>query len=43
MSTGDRVADAQAELDQALALAKKGQRGEAGRHAVRAYEILYFS
>jgi hypothetical protein len=43
ISTGERVADAQTELDQALSLVEAGQRGEAGRHAVRAYELLYFS
>jgi multimeric flavodoxin WrbA len=43
ISTGERVADAQTELDQALSLVEAGQRGKAGRHAVRAYELLYFS
>jgi len=43
ISAGDRVTAAQAELDRALALVTKGQRSEAGRHAVRAYELLYFA
>jgi NAD(P)H-dependent FMN reductase len=37
------VAQAQAELDQALSLAAQGKRSEAGPHAVQAYELLYYS
>jgi multimeric flavodoxin WrbA len=39
----EKVAQAQAELDQALALAASGKRSEAGPHAVQAYEMLYYS
>ncbi len=42
ISTGDQVAAAQAELDQALALVAAGRRSEAAPHVVQAYEILYF-
>ena len=42
ISTGDQVEAAQAELDQALALVAQGNRSQAGPHAVRAYELLYF-
>jgi hypothetical protein len=43
ISTGDEAEQAQAELDRALALIDEGQRSEAGRHAVRAYELLYYA
>ena len=43
ISTGDKAKQAQAELDRALTLVQEGKRGEAGRHAVEAYELLYFS
>jgi NAD(P)H-dependent FMN reductase len=43
ISTGDQVAAAQAELDQALALVAEDKRSEGGPHAVRAYELLYFA
>ncbi|MBN1579435.1 MAG: NAD(P)H-dependent oxidoreductase [Anaerolineae bacterium] len=43
LSNGDEVEQAQAELDQALILIENGQRSEGARHAVRAYEILYFA
>jgi NAD(P)H-dependent FMN reductase len=39
----DEIAQAQAELDRALALVAEGKRSEAGPHAVRAYELLYYS
>ena len=42
ISTGDQVEAAQAELDQALALVAQDKRSQAGPHAVRAYELLYF-
>lgn len=42
ISTGDAVAQAQCELEQALMLREQGQDSEAARHAVRAYELLYF-
>jgi len=42
ISTGDAVAQAQAELVQALALIAAGDRSKGGQHAVRAYELLYF-
>jgi len=42
VSTGDALVPAQQELDQALALRGQGQDVEAARHAVRAYELLYF-
>ena len=38
----DKVAQAQAELDRALALAVEGRRSEAAIHAVQSYELLYF-
>jgi NAD(P)H-dependent FMN reductase len=41
-STGSEAAQAQAALDRALALIQDGRRGEAGRHAVAAYELLYY-
>ena len=37
------IGQAQAELDQALALVAEGERSEAGPHAVGAYELLYYS
>lgn len=40
-SSGDRMAEAQAELDRALALIEQGQRSEAAPHAFRAYQLLY--
>jgi NAD(P)H-dependent FMN reductase len=43
ISTGDGAVQAQGELDRALALVREGRRSEAGRHAVAAYELLYFS
>ena len=43
VSTSDQVGQALRELGQAYALAEQGKRGEAGRHAVQAYELLYFS
>jgi NAD(P)H-dependent FMN reductase len=42
ISTGNKAGQAQAELDRALALVREGRRSEAGRHAVAAYELLYF-
>jgi multimeric flavodoxin WrbA len=38
-----QVAQAQAELDRALALVAENKRSEAGPHAVQAYELLYIS
>jgi multimeric flavodoxin WrbA len=43
ISTGDAAARAQAELIQALALIEAGDRSAGARHAVRAYELLYFT
>lgn len=43
ISEGAVAAQAQAALDQALLLIEQGQNGEAARHAVHAYELLYFS
>jgi len=43
ISTGDVAAQAQAELVQALALIEAGDRSACARHAVRAYELLYYS
>ena len=40
-SHGNRVAQAQAELDRALALIEQGQRSAAAPHAFRAYQLLY--
>ena len=37
------VGKAKNELEQALALIETGERGEAGRHAVKSYRLLYFS
>ena len=42
ISTGDAVAQAQHELERAMAFREQGQDGEAAHHAVRAYELLYF-
>lgn len=42
ISIGDAVAQARRELEQALTLRAQGQDAEAARHAVRAYELLYF-
>jgi multimeric flavodoxin WrbA len=39
---GDEVRKAKKELDKALALITEGKRSRAGRHAVRAYQMLYF-
>ena len=41
-SGGGEVEKAKAELDRALALVAEGKRAEAGRHAVRSYQILFF-
>ena len=43
VSTGEHVGQALRELGQAYALVEQGKRAEAGRHAVRAYELLYFA
>ena len=43
VSTSDQVGQALRELGQAYALIEQGKRSEAGRHAVQAYELLYFS
>lgn len=43
ISTGDEVAQAQAELDQARVLIDKELRSAAAPYVVRAYELLYFS
>jgi multimeric flavodoxin WrbA len=40
--TAAKIAQAQAELDRALALVAEGKRSEAAVHAVQAYELLYF-
>ena len=40
-SSGERAAQAQAELDRALALIGEGRRSEAAPHAFGAYQILY--
>jgi multimeric flavodoxin WrbA len=40
-SSGPRVAQAQAELDRALALIQEGSRSEAAPHAFAAYQLLY--
>ena len=42
-SSGEAAQQAQAELVQALAMIQSGDRAEGGRHAVRAYELLYRS
>lgn len=42
ISNGPAVDQASEELDQALVLIEDGKRSQAARHAVRAYEILYF-
>lgn len=42
ISAGDKVEEAKAELDEALNLIGEGKRSEAARHAVRAYQTLYF-
>lgn len=42
ISEGDKVEEAKAELEKALALKAEGKRGEAARYAVRAYQKLYF-
>jgi hypothetical protein len=39
---GDEVEKATRELDRALALIAEGKRSRAARHAVRAYQMLYF-
>jgi hypothetical protein len=41
-SEGERVPEAQAELDRALALIAEGKRAEAAPHAFRAYQVLYY-
>jgi multimeric flavodoxin WrbA len=43
ISTSDAVGQALRELGKAYALVEQGRRGEAGQHAVRAYELLYFA
>jgi multimeric flavodoxin WrbA len=43
ISTGHKAEQAQDELSQALALIENGRRSEGARHAVRAYEILYYA
>jgi multimeric flavodoxin WrbA len=43
VSTSDKVGQALRELGQAYALIEQGKRSEAGRHAVKAYELLYFA
>jgi multimeric flavodoxin WrbA len=43
VSTSEKVGQALRELGQAYALIEQGKRAEAGRHAVRAYEMLYFT
>ncbi|OGO05127.1 MAG: hypothetical protein A2Y73_03980 [Chloroflexi bacterium RBG_13_56_8] len=42
ISKGSEVGSARSELEAALALIAEGNRSEGARHAVRAYEILYF-
>jgi NAD(P)H-dependent FMN reductase len=42
-SKGQDVAQAKAELDTALALIADGMRDEAARHAVRSYQLLFYS
>ena len=42
-AAGDKAEQAKAELLQALGLMQAGNRAQAGRHAVRAYELLYYS
>jgi multimeric flavodoxin WrbA len=42
ISEGEKVEEAKAELDEALNLIEEGERSEAARHAVRAYQTLYF-
>jgi multimeric flavodoxin WrbA len=42
-SEGESIAEAQAELDQAMALIAEGRRSEAAPHAFCAYQILYYS
>jgi multimeric flavodoxin WrbA len=41
-ATGEKAQQARAELAQALVLARDGDRSAAGRHAVKAYELLYY-
>ena len=41
-ASGDEAEQARAELDRALALVEAGDRSQAGRHAVKAYELLYY-
>jgi multimeric flavodoxin WrbA len=43
ISTSDKVGQALRELGQAYALIEQGKRSEAGRHAVQAYELLYYN
>jgi hypothetical protein len=43
VSTSEQVGEALHELGQAYALIEQGRRSEAGRHAVQAYELLYFA
>jgi multimeric flavodoxin WrbA len=43
ISEGERVPEAQAALDRALALISEGRRSEAAPYAFRAYQILYYT
>ncbi len=43
ISKGDKVEKAKAEFDKATALIVAGKRAEASRHAVKSYQILYYS
>ena len=43
VSTSEKVGQALRELGQAYALVQQGKRSEASRHAVQAYELLYFT
>jgi hypothetical protein len=43
IADGDAVTQARQALDQALTLREQGQDAEAAVHAVRAYDLLYFS
>ena len=43
VSSSEKVGQALRELGQAYALIEQGKRSEAGRHAVQAYELLYFA
>lgn len=41
-ASGEKLAQAKAELEQALTSVARGERAEAGRHAVAAYQLLYY-